>query len=123
LTAGEIELPEAGDEYPVELLLGPDGADALKKILGGVSAIAIGLAEVRNCGYSSGHGQARAPTPTRGRRASRRHQGALLLRPRASHVDGRAAPTAAGRAQGRRPAPSGMLPDPDLGDGSYPDAG
>lgn len=47
--------------HPSAVLPGPDGADALKKILGGVSAIAIGLAELRNRGYGSGHGQARAP--------------------------------------------------------------
>ena len=37
-----------------------DGADALKKILGGVSAIAIGIAEFRNK-HGSGHGQVRTP--------------------------------------------------------------
>lgn len=47
--------------HPSAVQPGPDGADALKKILGGVSAIAIGLAELRNRGYGSGHGQARAP--------------------------------------------------------------
>lgn len=37
-----------------------DGADALKKILGGVSAIALGIAEFRNK-HGSGHGQVRTP--------------------------------------------------------------
>ncbi|MFJ4680696.1 abortive infection family protein [Kitasatospora sp. NPDC088783] len=36
---------------------GPDGTDAVKKILGGAAAIAIGIAELRN----RGHGQASAP--------------------------------------------------------------
>jgi len=42
--------------------IGPavDGADALRKILGGVSAIAIGIAEFRNK-HGSGHGQVRTP--------------------------------------------------------------
>jgi hypothetical protein len=47
--------------HPSSVVPGPDGADALKKILGGVSAIAIGIAELRNRGYGSGHGQTRAP--------------------------------------------------------------
>jgi len=38
-----------------------DGTDALKKILGGVSAIAIGIAEFRNK-RGSGHGQVRTPS-------------------------------------------------------------
>ncbi|MFF0293717.1 abortive infection family protein [Kitasatospora sp. NPDC004614] len=41
---------------------GPDGTDAVKKILGGAAAIAIGIAELRNRGYGTGHGQASAPT-------------------------------------------------------------
>ncbi|WP_436961395.1 abortive infection family protein [Streptomyces sp. SudanB182_2057] len=41
---------------------GPDSTDAVKKILGGVAAIAIGVAELRNRGYGTGHGQASAPT-------------------------------------------------------------
>ncbi|MFI8085295.1 abortive infection family protein [Kitasatospora sp. NPDC086009] len=40
---------------------GPDGTDAVKKILGGVAAIAVGVAELRNRGYGTGHGQASAP--------------------------------------------------------------
>lgn len=40
---------------------GPDGSDAVKKILGAVSSIAIGLAELRNRGYGTGHGPASAP--------------------------------------------------------------
>ncbi len=41
---------------------GPDGTDAVKKILGGVASIAVGVAELRNRGYGTGHGQASAPT-------------------------------------------------------------
>lgn len=40
---------------------GPDGSDAVKKILGSVSGIAIGLSELRNRGYGTGHGPASAP--------------------------------------------------------------
>lgn len=35
---------------------GPDGTDAVKKILDGVAAIAVGVAELRNHGYGTGHG-------------------------------------------------------------------
>jgi hypothetical protein len=41
---------------------GPDGSDAVKKILGSVTSIAIGLAELRNRGYGTGHGPAQAPS-------------------------------------------------------------
>ncbi|WP_410596140.1 abortive infection family protein [Amycolatopsis sp. lyj-23] len=47
--------------HPSAVQPGPDGADALKKILGGASTIAIGLADLRNRGYGTGHGQAQAP--------------------------------------------------------------
>jgi hypothetical protein len=40
---------------------GPDGSDAVKRILGGVFNIAIGVAELRNRGYGTGHGMAEAP--------------------------------------------------------------
>ena len=36
----------------------PDGTDAVKKILGGASTIALGVAELRNRGYGTGHGAA-----------------------------------------------------------------
>jgi hypothetical protein len=35
---------------------GPDGTDAVKRILGGLTSIAIGLGELRNRGYGTGHG-------------------------------------------------------------------
>jgi hypothetical protein len=44
--------------HPAQATPGPDGTDAVKKILGGVSAIAIGVAELRNRGYGTGHGAA-----------------------------------------------------------------
>jgi hypothetical protein len=47
--------------HPSSILPGPDSSDAVKKILGGVSSIAVGVAELRNRGYGSGHGQASTP--------------------------------------------------------------
>ena len=41
---------------------GPDGSKAVKKILSGSVNIAVGVAELRNQGFGSGHGQASAPT-------------------------------------------------------------
>jgi hypothetical protein len=48
--------------HPSSIHAGPDSSDAVKKILGGVSSIAVGVAELRNRGYGSGHGQASTPT-------------------------------------------------------------
>ncbi|WP_442884952.1 abortive infection family protein [Arthrobacter sp. Soc17.1.1.1] len=48
--------------HPSSVTPGPDGTDAIKKILGGVSSIAIGVAELRNRGYGTGHGPAGART-------------------------------------------------------------
>ena len=47
--------------HPSSHTPGPDGSDAVKKILGSVSSIAIGVAELRNRGYGTGHGPATAP--------------------------------------------------------------
>jgi hypothetical protein len=44
--------------HPSSATLGPDGGGAVKKILGSVCGIAIGLAELRNRGYGTGHGPA-----------------------------------------------------------------
>jgi hypothetical protein len=41
---------------------GPDGSKAIKKILSGAVNIAVGVAELRNQGFGSGHGQASAPS-------------------------------------------------------------
>lgn len=48
---------------------GPDGTAAVKKILGSVSGVAVGVAELRNAGYATGHGGAAAPTGLRARHA------------------------------------------------------
>jgi hypothetical protein len=41
--------------HPQTLAPGPDGSNAVKRILGGLSGIAIGLGELRNEGYGTGH--------------------------------------------------------------------
>jgi hypothetical protein len=46
--------------HPSSAVPGPDGTDAVRRILGGVSTIAAGLAELRNRGYGTGHGPAGA---------------------------------------------------------------
>lgn len=48
---------------------GPDGSDAVKKILGAVTTIAAGLGELRNRGYGTGHGPAAARVGLRPRHA------------------------------------------------------
>lgn len=55
--------------HPSSITPGPDGSDAVKKILGSVSGIAIGLAELRNRGYGTGHGPAVARVGLRARHA------------------------------------------------------
>jgi hypothetical protein len=67
--AGDAKIPElvkaaqqALHLHPSSILPGPDSSEAVKKILGGVSSIAVGVAELRNRGYGSGHGQASTPT-------------------------------------------------------------
>lgn len=42
--------------HPTAASAGPDGSDAVKRILGGVTTIAGGIAELRNRGYGTGHG-------------------------------------------------------------------
>lgn len=42
--------------YPSNAPDGPDGSDAVKKILGGAITITTGLAELRNRGFGTGHG-------------------------------------------------------------------
>ncbi len=44
--------------HPSSAAPGPDSTEAVKRILGGVSTIAMGLAELRNRGYGTGHGVA-----------------------------------------------------------------
>jgi hypothetical protein len=55
------EAQQALGLHPSSATPGPDGSEAVKKILGAVSSIAIGLAELRNRGYGTGHGPASAP--------------------------------------------------------------
>jgi hypothetical protein len=55
--------------HPSSATAGPDGSDAVKKILGAVSGIAIGLAELRNRGYGTGHGPASSRVGLRSRHA------------------------------------------------------
>lgn len=47
--------------HPSAATAGPDGSDAVKKILGGLTSAAIGVAELRNRGYGTGHGPAATP--------------------------------------------------------------
>ena len=47
---------EALGLHPSTAQPGPDGTDAVKRILGGLSSIAVGLGELRNRGYGTGHG-------------------------------------------------------------------
>lgn len=42
--------------HPSNATPGPDGSDAVKKILGSVMTVAVGVAELRNRGYGTGHG-------------------------------------------------------------------
>lgn len=44
--------------HPTSASAGPDTSDAVKKILGGATTITAGIAELRNRGYGTGHGQA-----------------------------------------------------------------
>lgn len=55
--------------HPSSTTPGPDGSDAIKKILGAVSTIATGVAELRNRGYGTGHGPASARVGLRSRHA------------------------------------------------------
>lgn len=48
--------------HPAGRPAGPDGSDAVKKILGAVTTISAGIAELRNRGYGTGHGQGAART-------------------------------------------------------------
>jgi Abortive infection C-terminus len=47
---------EALGLHPSAARAGPDGTDALKRTLGGLANIALGLGELRNLGYGTGHG-------------------------------------------------------------------
>lgn len=47
---------EALGLHPSAARPGPDGTDAVKRILGGMISVASGLGELRNRGYGTGHG-------------------------------------------------------------------
>lgn len=55
--------------HPTQQAEGPDGTQAVKKILGGLITITSGLAELRNRGYGTGHGVAGARAGLRPRHA------------------------------------------------------
>lgn len=55
--------------HPTSKAPGPDGSDAVKRVLGAVSGVAIGVAELRNRGYGTGHGPAGARVGLRPRHA------------------------------------------------------
>lgn len=55
--------------HPSSVTAGPDGSGALKKILGSVSGIALGVAELRNRGFGTGHGASTPPTGVEPRHA------------------------------------------------------
>ena len=46
--------------HPTAAAPGPDGSDAVKRILGGVTTVAGGVAELRNRSYGTGHGPGRS---------------------------------------------------------------
>jgi len=48
--------------HPSAKAAGPDGSDAVKKILGATVTVTAGLAELRNRGYGTGHGPGAART-------------------------------------------------------------
>lgn len=55
--------------HPTSRSPGPDGSDAVKKILGGATNVAIGIAELRNRGYGTGHGPGQRRVGLRARHA------------------------------------------------------
>lgn len=55
--------------HPSQATTGPDGSDAVKKILGGLTTLATGVAELRNRGYGAGHGPVTRPAGPRVRHA------------------------------------------------------
>lgn len=57
------------DLHPSSGHAGPDGTDAVKRILGGLMSITAGLGELRNRGYGTGHGPAGKRVGLRSRHA------------------------------------------------------
>jgi Abortive infection C-terminus len=60
---------EALGLHPSSSTPGPDGSDAVRRILGAVTTITSGLGELRNRGYGTGHGPAGARVGLRPRHA------------------------------------------------------
>jgi hypothetical protein len=60
---------EAVGLHPSSGRPGPDGTDAVKRILGGLTNIAAGIGELRNRGYGTGHGPPGARVGLRSRHA------------------------------------------------------
>jgi hypothetical protein len=55
--------------HPSTAATGPDASDGVRKILGAVTTITVGLAELRNRGHGTGHGPATARVGLRPRHA------------------------------------------------------
>jgi len=55
--------------HPSGTTPGPDGSDAVKRILGAASSLALGVAELRNRGFGTGHGPTGARIGLRARHA------------------------------------------------------
>jgi hypothetical protein len=55
--------------HPSQATPGPDGTEAVKKILGGMTTIIAGLGELRSRGYGTGHGPASTRVGLRARHA------------------------------------------------------
>ncbi|WP_051366344.1 abortive infection family protein [Hamadaea tsunoensis] len=55
--------------HPQSSSSGPDGSNAIKRILGGLTSIAIGLGELRNEGWGTGHASSRPRIGLRPRHA------------------------------------------------------
>lgn len=63
------EAQQALGLHPSSVTPGPDGSDAVKRILGGLTSAALGVAELRNRGYGTGHGGGGARVGLRHRHA------------------------------------------------------
>jgi hypothetical protein len=63
------EAQQALGLHPSSATPGPDGNDAVRRILGGATSIALGLGELRNHDYGTGHGTAGAHVGLRPRHA------------------------------------------------------
>src|SRR5581483_7458663 len=55
--------------HPSAATTGPDASDGVRKILGAVTTITVGLAELRNRGHGTGHGPATVRVGLRPRHA------------------------------------------------------